>query len=188
MTGSEPEYGIVVARDVMVPMRDGVRLATDVYRPAVDGQPVAGRFPAILGRTSYDKDSPQMWVEPVGVFFARRGVCGGDSGPARPARVGRYGAVLPYGQSGRGTGRLRYGGVDCGTVLVERAGGHGGEFTRGDRAGGDGAVPAAASDGDVAGCGADQYVRALLPGGGRDGASHVRGSVPARARCTGDPG
>ncbi len=73
MTGSETEYGIVVAKDVMVPMRDGVRLATDVYRPAVDGEPVAGRFPAILGRTSYDKSSPQMWVEPVGVFFARRG-------------------------------------------------------------------------------------------------------------------
>ena len=27
---SEEPYGMVVARDVMVPMRDGVRLATDV--------------------------------------------------------------------------------------------------------------------------------------------------------------
>ena len=31
---SAPQYGIVVSRDVMVEMRDGVRLATDVYRPA----------------------------------------------------------------------------------------------------------------------------------------------------------
>jgi putative CocE/NonD family hydrolase len=48
-------YGIVLAKDVMVPMRDGTRLATDVYRPARDGEPAAGRFPAVLLRTPYDK-------------------------------------------------------------------------------------------------------------------------------------
>jgi predicted acyl esterase len=31
----------VVETDVMVPMRDGVRLATDVYRPAAAGRPTA---------------------------------------------------------------------------------------------------------------------------------------------------
>ena len=36
-------------------MRDGVRLATDIYRPALNGVPVPGRFPMILGRTSYDR-------------------------------------------------------------------------------------------------------------------------------------
>ncbi len=41
-----------------MPMRDGVRLATDIYRPALNGEPVPGRFPAILGRTSYDKTQP----------------------------------------------------------------------------------------------------------------------------------
>lgn len=65
--------GIVIAKDVMVPMRDGVRLATDVYRPARDGEPLPGPFPAILGRTSYDKTSGPMWVEPVAEFFTRRG-------------------------------------------------------------------------------------------------------------------
>ena len=69
----QPEHGVVIARDLMVPMRDGVRLATDVYRPARDGEPLPGRFPAVLGRTSYDKSSPQMWVAPVGEFFARHG-------------------------------------------------------------------------------------------------------------------
>ena len=34
----DPEYGMVIAKDVMVPMRDGVKLATDIYRPARDGQ------------------------------------------------------------------------------------------------------------------------------------------------------
>ncbi len=29
---AEQEFGIVVARDLMVPMRDGTRLATDIYR------------------------------------------------------------------------------------------------------------------------------------------------------------
>lgn len=71
--GSESKYGVVIAKDVMIPMRDGVRLATDVYRPSRDGEPASGRFPAILGRTSYDKSSPLMWVEPVGMFFARHG-------------------------------------------------------------------------------------------------------------------
>jgi putative CocE/NonD family hydrolase len=73
MTRSDERHGIVIAKDVMVPMRDGVRLATDVYRPARDGEPLPGRFPTILGRTSYDKTSPQMWVEPVAEFFVPRG-------------------------------------------------------------------------------------------------------------------
>jgi len=37
-------------KDVMVPMRDGVRLATDVYLPPGDGP-----FPVLLARTPYDK-------------------------------------------------------------------------------------------------------------------------------------
>ena len=73
MSGSPPEYGIVVAKDVMVPMRDGIRLATDIYRSARDGEPVPGPLPTILGRTSYDKLWPQLWVEPVADFFPPRG-------------------------------------------------------------------------------------------------------------------
>ena len=69
-----PENGIVVAEDVMVPMADGVRLATDVYRPALpDGSATPGRFPVILTRTSYDKSNPVMQVEPVARFFTKRG-------------------------------------------------------------------------------------------------------------------
>jgi uncharacterized protein len=44
---------IVIERDLMVPARDGVRLATDVYRP-----PGIGPFPVLLERTPYDKSAP----------------------------------------------------------------------------------------------------------------------------------
>lgn len=71
--GSAPEYGIVVERDVMVPMRDGIRLVTDIYRPAEDGEPLRGPLPTILGRTSYDKTWRRLWVEPVANYFAPRG-------------------------------------------------------------------------------------------------------------------
>ena len=46
----------VVAKDVMVPMRDGVRLATDIYFPGRDGARLEGKFPAILERTPYNKN------------------------------------------------------------------------------------------------------------------------------------
>ncbi len=52
---STSEYDFVVARDVMVAMRDGVKLATDIYRPARKGMAEAGKFPVILERTPYGK-------------------------------------------------------------------------------------------------------------------------------------
>ena len=44
--------GIVIERDLMVPARDGVLLATDVYRPEGPGP-----FPVLLERTPYDKSA-----------------------------------------------------------------------------------------------------------------------------------
>jgi putative CocE/NonD family hydrolase len=55
-------FGIVIAKDVMLPVRDGTRLATDIFRPARDGEPVAGRYPTVLCRTPYDK-SDKRYVE-----------------------------------------------------------------------------------------------------------------------------
>jgi putative CocE/NonD family hydrolase len=49
------QYDVMVDRNVMVPMRDGVRLACDVYRPARAGQVVTEAFPVILERTPYGK-------------------------------------------------------------------------------------------------------------------------------------
>src|ERR1700722_5460005 len=51
----EQLYDVALTSDVMVSMRDGVRLATDIYRPARNGKPVPGRFPVILERTPYGK-------------------------------------------------------------------------------------------------------------------------------------
>lgn len=47
---------VVVERDVMVPMRDGTRLAADVYRPALAGTAVSHPSPVLLLRTPYDKE------------------------------------------------------------------------------------------------------------------------------------
>jgi len=42
---------IVIEENIMVPMRDGVKLATDVYRPAQEGQ-----WPVLVTRLPYNKD------------------------------------------------------------------------------------------------------------------------------------
>lgn len=46
---------VIVHRNVMVAMRDGVRLATDVYLPARDGRGTGEARPVIFERTPYDK-------------------------------------------------------------------------------------------------------------------------------------
>src|ERR1700751_3780355 len=50
-------YDVLGTKNEMVPMRDGVKLATDIYRPARNGSAVDGKFPVILERTPYNKDS-----------------------------------------------------------------------------------------------------------------------------------
>jgi putative CocE/NonD family hydrolase len=56
---------VIVHRDVMVAMRDGVRLATDIYRPAQGGRPIEAPAPALLERTPYGKHQPsRSEVEP----------------------------------------------------------------------------------------------------------------------------
>jgi len=65
---------INISKNLMVPMRDGIKLATDIYRPAdKNGIPIKGKYPTILGRTSYDKTNPVIWVKPVAEFFVRNG-------------------------------------------------------------------------------------------------------------------
>jgi uncharacterized protein len=55
--------------DVMIAARDGVKLATDVYRPARAGAPAEGKFPALLERTPYNKSSMANGV----AAYVRRG-------------------------------------------------------------------------------------------------------------------
>ncbi|HCG28478.1 MAG TPA: acyl esterase, partial [Chloroflexi bacterium] len=73
-TESADEYGVLAALEVMMPMRDGVRLATDVYFPARLDDPAdraEGLFPVLLVRTPYNKraDDTRMRAE----YFTRRG-------------------------------------------------------------------------------------------------------------------
>jgi putative CocE/NonD family hydrolase len=55
----------------MVPMRDGVRLAFDIYRPARDGDFVEGRFPTIMLHTPYDKTDKRY--SEIADFFVPHG-------------------------------------------------------------------------------------------------------------------
>ncbi len=52
--GSQARFDVVRVDDVMVPMRDGVRLHTEVYRPSRAGAPVDSAFPSLLLRTPYE--------------------------------------------------------------------------------------------------------------------------------------
>ncbi len=65
-------YDVTTERDVMVEMRDGVRLATDLYFPARDGEPLPGTLPAVFHRTPYDKSGVERNCG-YGCFFAQRG-------------------------------------------------------------------------------------------------------------------
>ena len=57
-------YDVVLAeRNLMIPTRDGKRMATDVYRPATNGVAVSERLPVLLQRTPYDKTKAQVNAE-----------------------------------------------------------------------------------------------------------------------------
>ncbi len=61
----EPTAGpgsYAVERNVMVPMRDGVRLSTDLYFPARKGVKLEGKFPGVMERTPYNKEKSDWWA------------------------------------------------------------------------------------------------------------------------------
>ena len=72
MSTSQPRHGVHVERDTMIPMGDGVRLATDIYLPCHgDGRLLEEKVPALLVRTSYDKTSSE-WDDVI-PYYVRRG-------------------------------------------------------------------------------------------------------------------
>ena len=67
---SAQSYEVKALRDVMIPADDGIKLGTNVFLPAQGGAVVSGRFPAVVERTVYNKDSvPASLVE----YFVSRG-------------------------------------------------------------------------------------------------------------------
>src|SRR5690349_10358647 len=90
--GARPAHDMTIDFDVRVPMRDGVELSADVYRPKDDG-----RYPVIVQRTPYLKTGEQVpqqtrtFVE-RGYVFVWMDVRGrGDSD----------GVFIPYRNDGR---------------------------------------------------------------------------------------
>jgi putative CocE/NonD family hydrolase len=62
-------YEVSASKDVMITARDGIKLGTDIYRPAQNGSPVEGKFPTLLERTPYNKDGGAGTAN----FFVPRG-------------------------------------------------------------------------------------------------------------------
>src|SRR5262245_9890624 len=63
------EFEVAIEKNVMIAVRDGPRLAADLYRPLKGGAPVAGRRPTLLTRTPYDKNG----AEGDARYYAARG-------------------------------------------------------------------------------------------------------------------
>ena len=63
---------VVTEQDVMVPMRDGVKLATDIVRPSAEG-----KYPAVLTRTPYRKNvGPLSFIAKMGFVLVDQDVRG----------------------------------------------------------------------------------------------------------------
>jgi hypothetical protein len=129
-TGAPPRtaepYDVITESDIMLPMRDGVRLATDVHRPAVDGKPATGAFPVLVERTPYGKnnetprersarDPRPKRREEVAAFFAPARLRCRHPGPAWPLPVRRPFHQVPR----RSPGRPRDAVVGRGAALVQ---------------------------------------------------------------------
>ena len=85
---------VEVRRDIMVPMRDGVRLAADLYLPTGSGPAAPGRFPTLVSRTPYNRAGLRAEAE----FYAQRGyaVVAQDV----RGRFGSEGRFYPFVQEG----------------------------------------------------------------------------------------
>ena len=97
---AEYPYGVQkTASNLMLPMRDGVRLATDIYRPTRVGAPLEERRPVLLQRTPYDKTGTRL-VESA-EFFARNGyVVVLQDHRGRYASEGEFTKYIGEGQDG----------------------------------------------------------------------------------------
>ena len=72
--GSPIAYDVAIRKNVMIPMRDGVKLAADICLPAAGANIAEGEFPVILERTPYDKTAPRQVTNMK--YYARRGYVG----------------------------------------------------------------------------------------------------------------
>ena len=115
----QPKYTLKLEKDVKVPMRDGVQLYTDIYRPDVEGE----KFPALLAYAYWEKDvnesfawmaeHPQAYLD-TPFWDGSLEACNFNYTVPRG-----FAHVIPDPR-----GRLRHGGMDRGPALVQRQGRH----------------------------------------------------------------
>jgi len=122
---AESAAEVAVTTDVMVPMRDGVELATDLYRPAQHGMARAGRFPTLLLRTPYNK---ALRASAFAAYFALHGyVVVVQDVRARYASQGHWRPLYDDGHDGYDTaawiGRQRWSDGGIGTLGTSYEGG-----------------------------------------------------------------
>src|SRR5688572_23343632 len=97
---SAQEFDSFVVTSEMVAMRDGIKLATDIYRPARGNQAVDQRFPALVTRTPYNKAGMGKDVE----ILVRHGfVVVAQDCRGRFASEGDFYAFLNEGKDGYDT-------------------------------------------------------------------------------------
>ncbi len=59
---------VLIEKNVAIPMRDGIRLYANIYKPQADG-----RFSVVLIRLPYGKDEYYCWMPAIGKFWAKKG-------------------------------------------------------------------------------------------------------------------
>lgn len=85
--------------NLMLPMRDGIGIATDIYRPTRFGAPVEDRLPILLQRTPYDKSSQRI-VDAAEYFASNGYVVVLQDHRGRYASEGKFTKYLGEGQDG----------------------------------------------------------------------------------------
>ena len=180
-------YGIVVAKDVMVTMRDGIRLATDVYRPARDGELVRGplsddrlHHAVRQDRAALHRD--RRLLRPARLRRRASRTCA--TGTAREGTKEYFHSATPH------TGEDGYDTIEWIAAQPWSNGRTGmvGSSYAGDHADPHGAREPAAPDRDLARRRADEHVPAPDARGRRDAAAHVLGALHPRGRRAGRAG
>jgi putative CocE/NonD family hydrolase len=63
-----PRYRVQIERNLMLPMKDGVKLATDIYRPVTKE-----KCPVVITRTIYDKMGKEHDYQTLARYYASQG-------------------------------------------------------------------------------------------------------------------
>lgn len=71
LIGQQLGVDVVVEQNVMIPGQDSILLATDIYRPAINGSPLPQPLPLLLQRTPYGKTNERFADQAK--YFASKG-------------------------------------------------------------------------------------------------------------------